>query len=182
MSSLFNWNTKQVFVWLQAAYPPTSSAPGSPPSQAIIWDSIINSKSQLDPHTPFDVYNKYTAPKPKASKSKKTSATSKKPQVQVNSGIIRLQNNKPKYQITDISGILASKSNVTLELGYNVQPWVGPLLWTLPQGQSFWRWNGMKGGRSKAFDLPAIKGKSASQETVVEKGTPKAAEATPIAR
>lgn len=40
----------------------------------------------------------------------------------------------------------------------------------------------MKGGRSKAFDLPAIKGKSASQETVVEKGSPKAAEATPIAR
>ena len=95
-------------------------------------------------------------------------------------GIIKLKNAKPKYQITDISGKLASKGNVTLEVGWNVQPWVGPLTWTMGQGQGFGRWMGMRGGRSKAFDMPALKGKGTSQETVVGKGKPKPAEATPV--
>ena len=101
--------------------------------------------------------------------------------VQSEPGIIRLKNNKPKYQITDISGVIASQSNVTLELGWNVQPWVGPLTWTIPEGRSFGRWKGVKGGRSRAFDLPGVKGKIVGQETVVGKGTPEPAEATPIA-
>ena len=98
---------------------------------------------------------------------------------QPTAGIIKLRNAKPKYQITDISGKLASRGNVTLEVGWNVQPWVGALAWTMEQGQGFGRWKGMQGGKSKAFDMPALKGKSASQETVVGKGTPKAAEVTP---
>ncbi len=40
----------------------------------------------------------------------------------------------------------------------------------------------MRGGKSKAFDMPALKGKSAGQETVVGKGKPKAAEVTPVTK
>jgi len=95
-------------------------------------------------------------------------------------GIIKSRNTKPKYQITDISGKLASRGNVTLDVGWNVQPWVGALTWTRGEGQGLGRWKGMRGGRSKAFDMPALKGKIASSETVVGKGKPKAAEATPV--
>ena len=182
LRSLFNWNTKQVFVWLQATYPPTAKkADPLSSSQAVIWDTIINSKSQLHPHSPFDVYAEYTAPRSKSSKTKKSSTTSKAAKAVAGPGIVRLKNNKPKYQITDISGTLASQTNVTLELGWNIQPWVGPLIWTIPDGHNFWRWQGISGGRSKAFDLPSLKGKITGKETVVEKGTPEAAQATPIA-
>lgn len=95
-------------------------------------------------------------------------------------GIVRLKNSKPKYQITDISGKLASQNNVTLELGWNVQPWVGALTWTTQEGQGFGRWKGVQGGRSKAFDLPALKSKNVGSEQVVEKGIPKPAEASPF--
>ena len=181
LSSLFNWNTKQVFVWITANYP--SSSPGAPPSQAIIWDSIINSKSQLHPYTPFDAWKDLPFIGTKTTPAKKSKATNKKtkePEPEPTPGIIRLKNSKPKYQITDVTGKLASQGNVTLELGWNVQPWVGALTWTMPDGTGFGRWQGVKGGRSEAFDLPAIKGKSATQEKVVEKGTPKPAEATPV--
>lgn len=96
-------------------------------------------------------------------------------------GIIHLKNSKPKYQITSINGKLSSQGNVTLEVGWNVQPWVGALTWTLGEGKTFGRWSGIKGGRSKMFDMPALKGKSASQETVIASpGKPKAAEASAV--
>lgn len=75
---------------------------------------------------------------------------------------------------------MASQQNVTLELGWNVQPWVGALLWTIPEGRGFGRWEGVRGGRSASFDLPALKGKSSGQEPVIEKGTPKPAEASAV--
>ncbi|KAK3044726.1 hypothetical protein LTS18_000518, partial [Coniosporium uncinatum] len=44
LSTLFNWNTKQVFLYILAEYP--SPSPSSePPTQAIIWDAIIPSTS-----------------------------------------------------------------------------------------------------------------------------------------
>lgn len=96
-------------------------------------------------------------------------------------GIIHLKNSKPKYQITDISGILSERSNVTLEVGWNVQPWVGALTWTFGEGRRFGRWKGVEGGKSKNFDMPTLKGKSASSETVVAPGgIPKAAEASAV--
>ena len=68
---------------------------------------------------------------------------------------------------------------MTLEVGWNVQPWVGALTWTRREGEGFGRWAGVRGGRSKAFDLPALKGKKV--ETIVERGTPReAAGATPV--
>lgn len=98
-------------------------------------------------------------------------------------GLIRLKNSKPKYQITDISGQLAATSNVTLEVGWNVQPWVGALTWTMGEGNSWGRWIGLKGGRSKAFDMPPLKVKGVNQEAVKGSGKPeKAAEASPIVK
>lgn len=170
-------------MWISATYPPSS--PTAPPSQAIVWDDIIKSASQLNPHTPFDAFDELISSLRKSSKTQKQ----KKPQTvgkqklsepEVSPGIVRLKNSKPKYQITDISGKLASQNNVTLELGWNVQPWVGALTWTTKEGQGFGRWKGVRGGRSKAFDLPALKGKKAGQEQAVEKGTPKPAEASPV--
>jgi len=170
-------------VWITATYSPSS--PTTPPSQAIIWDDIIKSESQLNPYTPFDAFDELASSFKKSSKTQKT----KKPKTagkkklvepEVQPGIVRLANSKPKYQITDISGKLASQNNVTLELGWNVQPWVGALTWTTQEGKGFGRWKGVQGGRSRSFDLPALKGKSAGQEQVVEKGTPKPAEASPV--
>lgn len=91
--------------------------------------------------------------------------------------MISLRNEKPKYQITDISGKLAERGNVTLEVGWNVQPWVGALTWTMPEGRAWGRWEGVKGGRSEAFDLPALKGRKVES---VARESPKAAEASPI--
>ena len=61
---------------------------------------------------------------------------------------------------------------MTLEVGWNVQPWVGALTWTMPDGNSWGRWNGVSGGRSRMFDLPALKGVKKAAETAVERGTP----------
>jgi len=170
-------------VWITATYPPSS--PTAPPSQAIIWDDIIKSVSQLNPHTPFDAFDELASSFKKASKTQKpkkpkTVGKVKLVEPEVPPGIVRLHNSKPKYQITDVTGKLASQKNVTLELGWNVQPWVGALTWTTQEGRGLGRWKGVQGGRSKAFDLPALKGKNAGQEQVVEKGTPKPAEASPV--
>ena len=96
-------------------------------------------------------------------------------------GIIRFKNAKPKYQITDIGGILSERTNVTLEIGWNVQPWVGALTWTLSEGQVCGRWKGVKGGKSKAFAIPPLKSKSVGSETVVSsEEPPQAAEASAV--
>lgn len=85
---------------------------------------------------------------------------------------------------------MASRENVTLEVHWNVQPWVGALTWTLKEAKSFGRWRGIDGGRSSVFGIPALKGKSnaasGGQEQPVrppppeKKPKPKAAEASPV--
>ena len=96
-------------------------------------------------------------------------------------GVIRLRNTKPKYQITDIGGIFSERTNVTLQIGWNVQPWVGALTWTLGEGQVLGRWKGVQGGKSKAFNMPPLKVKSVGSETVVSTAEPpKAAEASAV--
>ena len=72
---------------------------------------------------------------------------------------------------------------MTLEVGWNVQPWVGGLTWT--RGTTAWwgRWKGLEGGRSAGFEFPALKGgKKKVVESVVGEsgGVPKAAGASPI--
>ncbi|MCJ1475871.1 hypothetical protein MMC13_004535 [Lambiella insularis] len=194
-SSFFNWNTKQLFVWVLATYP--SLSPSAPPSQAIIWDTIINSPSQLHPLNPLDFLATHgTLPHPfrnagkqgtkSSSKSKSSpfrSGKAAKPAAAVREeakpGIISLKNVKPKYQITDFSGKLADRGNVTLEVGWNVQPWVGALTWTMPEGKGWGKWRGIRGGRSVAFDMPSLKGKKV--ETTVETGgMPRGGEASPV--
>ncbi|KAL9100965.1 MAG: hypothetical protein Q9163_003729 [Psora crenata] len=179
-TSLFNWNTKQVFVWIMATYPSSSPVPESRPSQAVIWDTIIKSRSQSDPFSPIQYVKQYfktTHPKKKNDKTRRPSTKKEEPKPEP--GIIHLKNSKPKYQISDISGIISQRKNVTLEVGWNVQPWVGALTWTMGDGQEFWKWKGVKGGRSKSFDMPALKGKSSSttSEIVIPSAEPpKAAE------
>lgn len=73
------------------------------------------------------------------------------------SGILKLRNQKPKYQITHPSGKVAEKDNVELKVHYNVQPWVGLLTWD--QGQDIGLWKKLTGGVSKKFQLPALKTK-----------------------
>ena len=77
--------------------------------------------------------------------------------------------------------MLSERSNVTLEVGWNVQPWVGALTWTFGEGGVFGRWKGVKGGTSKTFHMPAIKGKTATSATIVGSGgTPEAAKASAV--
>ncbi|MCJ1446650.1 MAG: hypothetical protein MMC23_007156 [Stictis urceolatum] len=184
-TSLFNWNTKQLFVWVQAVYP--GATPSSPPSQAIIWDTIINSPSQANPPSVWALINRnpYDSPPPKSSKSKSSSKSASKSskekptskaQEPVTPGLLKLSNVKPKYQITDVSGRIAERGNVTLEVGWNVQPWVGALTWT--QRTPFYKWAGMSSGRSEAFDLPVLKGKKV--ETTGSGEVPAAGKAEPI--
>ncbi|KAL2040749.1 hypothetical protein N7G274_006728 [Stereocaulon virgatum] len=176
-TSLFNWNTKQLFVWITATYPPANTSSSAHPSQAIIWDTIVNSHSQSHPFNPFKFFEKA----PLSTKKPQKSTPTKKQEPRLRPGIVRLKNSKPKYQITDISGLLSDCVNVTLEVGWNVQPWVGALTWTLPEGMQLGRWKGVKGGKSKVFNMPALKGKSANSEPVVaSSGTPKAAEASAV--
>ena len=44
--------------------------------------------------------------------------------------VLLLRNVKPKQQIADPTGHTASTQNMTLGVGWNVQPWVGALTWT----------------------------------------------------
>ncbi|KAI9731878.1 MAG: hypothetical protein M1834_004329 [Cirrosporium novae-zelandiae] len=170
-TSLFNWNTKQLFVYVLANYPSTS--PNTPASQSIIWDQIIPA-----PATPFSLSSLRSPPagskKSKNSKSKSKKSTTPAPAV--HPGILHLPNQKPKYQITSPTGRIAETANVTLEIGWNVQPWVGALVWA--SWEDWGRWGAVRGGRSERFRFPALKGKKSM--TVVEGGPTKAAEASPV--
>lgn len=45
LSSLFTWNTKQVFVYVTAEWPENNSGNSNVTNQAVIWDSIITNPS-----------------------------------------------------------------------------------------------------------------------------------------
>ncbi|KAJ4316615.1 Signal peptidase complex subunit [Neodidymelliopsis sp. IMI 364377] len=168
LTSLFNWNTKQVFLYLKAVYPSLHAS--EPASEAIIWDAILASSS-----APWH-QNHYIHPDPKSKsklpkKSKKAmlkdkSAPSASP---FPAGELHLSNQRPKYQITDITGKLQNRENVTLQLGWNVQPWVGALTWT--NWQTVGVWKGLEGGRSEAFEFPEIGAKKVDKKQLeTEKG------------
>lgn len=159
LTPLFNWNTKQLFVYVVASYP--SSTAANETSQAVIWDTIIPA-----PESP------YSFPKLKErffpdTNTKRSSRNKKGKTGKEVSAKLRLRNQKPKYPITDISGRLAERENVTLVVGWNVQPWVGALWWSddglqsgpVPKSRSIPRTAG-KVGRSRVFNFPALKGSS----------------------
>ncbi|KAL1970794.1 hypothetical protein VTN77DRAFT_2628 [Rasamsonia byssochlamydoides] len=166
-SPLFNWNTKQLFVYVLASYPPSSRASNiTHNSEAIIWDTIIPA-----PESPYSVAalkerffpssSKTSRGTSKKSNNKNNKKTQQSKKDATPPGVLHLRNQKPKYQITDISGKIAERENVTLLVGWNVQPWVGALWWS-PGSGSIPRTSG-QAGRSMAFNFPALKGSNRTE-------------------
>ncbi|PYH78494.1 microsomal signal peptidase subunit [Aspergillus uvarum CBS 121591] len=164
LTPLFNWNTKQLFVYVYAAYPsdPTNAS-SSAVSHAVVWDTIISAPESA--YSLDALKERFLAPAAKSksnSKSKagrKSTASSKKTtgkaKGKAEPGILKLRDQKAKYQIGDVSGRMAERENVTLAVGWNVQPWVGALWWS-PGSGSVPRTEGGVGA-SAAFDLPALR-------------------------
>ncbi|KAJ2969657.1 hypothetical protein NQ176_g8550 [Zarea fungicola] len=141
LSSLFTWNTKNLFVYVTADWP--SGAGDNSTNSAVIWDSIITNPSadhllNIGPAT--------------LKKLRKSSAGKS---IDPSRGKLKLKNQKPKYQITHPSGKIAQTEDVTLKLHYNVQPWVGLLTWNIPR--DIFLWKPLSGGESKKIALPALK-------------------------
>ncbi|KAL4789592.1 signal peptidase subunit-domain-containing protein [Aspergillus venezuelensis] len=150
LSPLFNWNTKQLFVYVYATYSSSENPSSNTPlTQSIIWDTIIE-----PPESPYSVANMrqrfFGTKNTRAQTTKKNTKNSKD-----KTGVLRLRDQKSKYQISDITGHMAERQNVTLSVGWNVQPWVGALFWA-PGTGAFPHTEGNTGGK-KAFDLPALK-------------------------
>ncbi|OAA64426.1 microsomal signal peptidase subunit [Niveomyces insectorum RCEF 264] len=173
LSSLFTWNTKQVFVYVTAEWTDRQTngngtategdadadAPGSE-NVAVIWDKIITSPSS----------DHLANLGPTTLRKLKKSAAGKT--VDPSRGILHIKNQKPKYQITHPSGKIAETDVVHLRVHYNVQPWIGMLSWNqyagdggfaswlLPRrgGAGSPRWQPLAGGESAAFALPAVAG------------------------
>ncbi|KAF5027846.1 hypothetical protein F66182_34 [Fusarium sp. NRRL 66182] len=141
LSSLFTWNTKQVFVYVTAEWP----GPDNSTNEAVIWDKIITSPSA----------DHLQNIGPVAMKKLKRSAEGKS--IDPSRGLLKLRNQKPKYQITHPSSKVAHTANVELKLHYNVQPWVGFLTWD--QTRDIGHWRGMANSVTEKFELPAIKTK-----------------------
>jgi signal peptidase complex subunit 3 len=183
LSSLFTWNTKQVFVYVTANYP--SGANGAV-SEAVIWDQIIPATQ-----TPFSFQNlkaQYWDSRTKKRNTKSIKAKNRRGSQDktttdlVEPGLIKLKNQKPKYQITDPSGKLSERTNATLHVSWNVQPWVGALVWDKGYlGSRVSSWEAGKHGRSVPFTFPLLKG--SKPETVRDTNsakTPEAGSATPV--
>ncbi|KAH9910077.1 signal peptidase 22 kDa subunit [Xylariomycetidae sp. FL2044] len=146
LSSLFTWNTKQLFVYVTAEWPaPPVGDNMNQTNKAVIWDSIITSPSS-------DYLSNIG---PVAMKKLRRSAEGKS--IDPSRGILSLKNQKPKYQITHPTGKIAETDDVTLHVHYNVQPWVGMLTWN--QDADYGLWKKLSGGISKKLQLPPIKKK-----------------------
>lgn len=182
LSPLFNWNTKQLFVYVTVNYP-TNTLTDAEGSESVIWDLIIPA-----PATPWswtNIKNTYFPDKKtlRAQKQKSKSKTGKTTTDLTKPGRINLKNQKPKYQITDPSGLIAGRRNVTLQVSWNVQPWVGALVWDKGYlGSRVGSWRDGKVGRSRSFDLPGLKGTASKSEVVKERErkTPEAGEGKPL--
>lgn len=152
LSSLFTWNTKELFVYVTAEW---AGAPGSGPAaenqtnSAVIWDSIITAPS-----------SDHLANIGPATRKKLIKSAAGRP-IDPARGRLVLKNQKPKYQITHPSGRIANAEGVRLRLHYNVQPWVGFLTWN--QDRDLGRWRALD-GHSAPFDLPPVKKKDEAKK------------------
>ncbi|KAK5993414.1 Signal peptidase complex subunit 3 [Cladobotryum mycophilum] len=153
LSSLFTWNTKQVFVYVTADW----TGPNNANNSAVIWDTIITNPSA----------DHLQNIGPVAMKKLKRSSEGKT--IDPSRGLLKLKNQKPKYQITHPSGKIAETTDVTLKLHYNIQPWVGLLTWNMDKDIGLWK--AMGGGVSKLFSLPALKVKDAKKDTKSKTGS-----------
>ena len=178
LSGLFTWNTKQVFVYVTANYPNAGQHIGGATNEAVIWDMIISATAS--PYSWANLRARYFPDKAvKSGKAKKTTASTKE---LVKPGVLNLKNQKPKYSITDPSGVISERSNATLQVSWNVQPWVGALMWdTGYLGSRVGSWDAGKVGRSETFEFPPLKGKATN---VVKDPdgprTPEAGSASPV--
>ncbi|KAJ5182982.1 Signal peptidase 22kDa subunit [Penicillium capsulatum] len=183
LTPLFHWNTKQIFVYVYAAYSSSDHAePTARDSEIVIWDSII--PAAPSPYS-FDTLSEkalallpdqvlsYVSPTAAATRKKnernalraaKAAAKGKgkakkapEPEPEPEPGMVKLRNQRAKYQVSDITGRLVERKNVTLSVGWNVQPWVGALFWS-PGTGAVPRTEGTV-VRSEAFDFPALKEK-----------------------
>ncbi|KAI1498522.1 signal peptidase 22 kDa subunit [Biscogniauxia marginata] len=146
LSSLFTWNTKQVFVYVTAEWPaPPTGDDTNQTNKAVIWDSIITSPSA----------DHLSNLGPAALRKLRKSAEGKS--IDPSRGKLSLKNQKPKYQITHPTGRIAETDDVTLRVHYNVQPWVGALTWN--QDSDLGLWKKLADGASAAFALPPVKRK-----------------------
>lgn len=138
----------------------------------MIWDTVIeatpspysweNMKEKATSLLPTSITGSTSAGK-RAPKKRSTKPASGKQETAP--GVLRLRGQKAKYQISDITGLLAERQNVTLSVGWNVQPWVGALWWS-PASGGVPRTEGTV-IRSAAFDFPPLKGKKVEgQESV----------------
>jgi hypothetical protein len=183
LSSLFTWNTKQLFVYVTANYP--GGAGGT--SEAVIWDAIIPATES--PYSFQNMKTQYWEPYvgiylPQGKKQTNVKKNTKKPKTKelVKPGVLHLKNQKPKYHITDPSGIISERTNVTLQVSWNVQPWVGALIWDKGLFGSRvgpW-WTPGKDGRSQAFSFPPLKGSKTEVVKEKEPQTPQAGSASPV--
>ncbi|KAE8150179.1 signal peptidase subunit-domain-containing protein [Aspergillus avenaceus] len=155
LSPLFNWNTKQLFVYVYASYSSSDKRSSNlPHTESIIWDAIIEA-----PESPYSfsaLKEKYLAKGKTAKRATKGKKKEAKP------GVLRLRNQRAKYSISDITGRLAERENVTLAVGWNVQPWVGALFWS-PRSGAVPRTEGVA-GLSGSFKFPELKGKNVKKE------------------
>lgn len=87
LERLFNWNTKQVFVYLTAEY--DGSERPETKNEVTYWDKIITNKA--DAH-------------------------------------LSLHDTKSKYSVWDLEDKLEDRE-LTFKLKWNIQPWVGPLIY-----------------------------------------------------
>ncbi|KAI6783007.1 Signal peptidase complex subunit-like protein [Emericellopsis cladophorae] len=142
LSSLFTWNTKQLFVYVTAEWPAPEVGINAT-NEAVIWDSIITNPSA----------DHLVNLGPIGKKKLKASAGGKS--IAPERGLLKLKNQKPKYQISHPSGKIASAEDVTLKVHYNVQPWFGLLTWNTQS--DIGRWKSFAGGVSDQFSLPAVK-------------------------
>lgn len=184
LSSLFTWNTKQLFVYVTANYPSNSNGGMS---EAVIWDSIIPATG-----TPFSYQSlktQYWDKKPSQKNKKGKQSSSKKGKGSkdptttdlTQPGLIKLKNHKAKYLITDPSGVISEKSNVTLQVSWNMQPWVGALIWDKGfLGSRVGAWEGGNAGTSEPFAFPPLKGPKAETVRAKSSQTPEAGSASPI--
>lgn len=87
LSPLFNWNTKQVFIYLTAEY--DGSTRSQTKSEVTYWDKILTNKNDAKLH---------------------------------------LKNFKSKYAVWDLEDVFVGRE-LTFKLKWNIQPWIGPLIY-----------------------------------------------------
>ena len=144
-------------------------------TESIIWDTIISAPAS--PYSFSSLKERYfpSSPSSSSTRSRRSSNASNKKNDRRSTtkdakpGVLKLRDQKSKYQITDITGKLAEKENVNLVVGWNVQPWIGALQWSPGTNiaNNLGRIFGLgvvTGGnvaRSETFNFPALKGSKA---------------------